>query len=288
MGLEPDPRAVRGQRRPDRRVRARRRRLPGRPLAALLGAGRRSRRSRSTAACARSTPRRTCTSSSSATSRSPAPRRSRWSRSTGRRVETRPIAGTYPRGASEEEDRRQAEALLADPKERAEHVMLVDLGPQRPRPGLRVRHRRASTSSWWSRPTRTSSTSSARSRARCATGIGAMDALRAVAARRHALRARRRSARCRSSTSSSRTSAAPTAARSATWASTATSTRRSTSAPSSSRTGGSTSRPAAARSPTRSRTTSTASRVAKAQAMFEAVELADEPAGVGLGACGSW
>ncbi len=47
---------------------------------------------------------------------------------TGRRAETRPIAGTYPRGASEEEDRRQAEALLDDPKERAEHVMLVDLG----------------------------------------------------------------------------------------------------------------------------------------------------------------
>ena len=44
------------------------------------------------------------------------------------RVETRPIAGTYPRGADEEEDRRNAEALLADPKERAEHVMLVDLG----------------------------------------------------------------------------------------------------------------------------------------------------------------
>ena len=41
----------------------------------------RSRPSPSTAACARSTPRRTCTSSSSATSRSPAPRRSRWSRS---------------------------------------------------------------------------------------------------------------------------------------------------------------------------------------------------------------
>jgi anthranilate synthase component I len=46
----------------------------------------------------------------------------------GRRVETRPIAGTYPRGEDEEEDRRQAERLLADPKERAEHVMLVDLG----------------------------------------------------------------------------------------------------------------------------------------------------------------
>jgi anthranilate synthase component 1 len=47
---------------------------------------------------------------------------------TGDRVETRPIAGTYPRGASEEEDRRLAERLIADPKERAEHVMLVDLG----------------------------------------------------------------------------------------------------------------------------------------------------------------
>ncbi len=49
-------------------------------------------------------------------------------RVTGRRVETRPIAGTYPRGGDEEEDRRNAEGLLADPKERAEHVMLVDLG----------------------------------------------------------------------------------------------------------------------------------------------------------------
>jgi anthranilate synthase component I len=45
----------------------------------------------------------------------------------GRRVEARPIAGTYPRGGSDEEDRRRAEELLADPKERAEHVMLVDL-----------------------------------------------------------------------------------------------------------------------------------------------------------------
>jgi anthranilate synthase component I len=46
----------------------------------------------------------------------------------GRRVETRPIAGTYPRGGDEEEDRRLAERLVNDPKERAEHVMLVDLG----------------------------------------------------------------------------------------------------------------------------------------------------------------
>ncbi len=46
----------------------------------------------------------------------------------GRRAETRPIAGTYPRGTDEADDRRQAKALLDDPKERAEHVMLVDLG----------------------------------------------------------------------------------------------------------------------------------------------------------------
>ena len=47
---------------------------------------------------------------------------------TARRAETRPIAGTYPRGESEEDDRLRAEELLRDPKERAEHVMLVDLG----------------------------------------------------------------------------------------------------------------------------------------------------------------
>src|SRR5437588_4379132 len=46
----------------------------------------------------------------------------------GRHVATRPIAGTRPRAGSAEEDRRIAEELLADPKERAEHVMLVGLG----------------------------------------------------------------------------------------------------------------------------------------------------------------
>jgi anthranilate synthase component I len=46
----------------------------------------------------------------------------------GRRVSTKPIAGTRPRGASPEEDRHIAGELLADQKERAEHVMLVDLG----------------------------------------------------------------------------------------------------------------------------------------------------------------
>lgn len=44
------------------------------------------------------------------------------------RVELRPIAGTRPRGATLEEDNSLADELLADPKECAEHVMLVDLG----------------------------------------------------------------------------------------------------------------------------------------------------------------
>ncbi|MDF2145805.1 anthranilate synthase component I [Knoellia sp. p5-6-4] len=47
---------------------------------------------------------------------------------TGRRAITHPIAGSRPRGATPEEDRVLAEDLLADPKERSEHVMLVDLG----------------------------------------------------------------------------------------------------------------------------------------------------------------
>jgi anthranilate synthase component I len=47
---------------------------------------------------------------------------------TGRNVRQRPIAGTRPRADSVERDLEQARELLADPKERAEHVMLVDLG----------------------------------------------------------------------------------------------------------------------------------------------------------------
>ncbi|MDP2267788.1 MAG: chorismate-binding protein, partial [Deltaproteobacteria bacterium] len=43
-------------------------------------------------------------------------------------VELRPIAGTRKRGKNEQEDRALADELLQDPKERAEHVMLVDLG----------------------------------------------------------------------------------------------------------------------------------------------------------------
>ena len=43
-------------------------------------------------------------------------------------VTIRPIAGTRPRGASDEEDQSHRTSLLADPKERAEHLMLLDLG----------------------------------------------------------------------------------------------------------------------------------------------------------------
>lgn len=46
----------------------------------------------------------------------------------GDRVTIRPLAGTRRRGQTPEEDRRLADELLADPKERAEHIMLADLG----------------------------------------------------------------------------------------------------------------------------------------------------------------
>jgi anthranilate synthase component 1 len=49
-------------------------------------------------------------------------------RVTGRRLEYRPIAGTHPRGRDEAEDQRLEQQMRSDEKERAEHVMLVDLG----------------------------------------------------------------------------------------------------------------------------------------------------------------
>jgi anthranilate synthase component 1 len=49
-------------------------------------------------------------------------------RVTGRKLEYRPIAGTHPRGRNEAEDIALERKMLADEKERAEHVMLVDLG----------------------------------------------------------------------------------------------------------------------------------------------------------------
>ena len=83
--------------------------------------------SRSTGRCGRSIRRRTCSISISSITRSSARRRSCWS---GWKVDVtnHPIAGTRPRGATPEEDDALARDLLADEKERAEHVMLVDLG----------------------------------------------------------------------------------------------------------------------------------------------------------------
>jgi anthranilate synthase component 1 len=49
-------------------------------------------------------------------------------RVTGRKLEYRPIAGTHPRGRDEAEDLRLEEQMRTDEKERAEHIMLVDLG----------------------------------------------------------------------------------------------------------------------------------------------------------------
>jgi len=49
-------------------------------------------------------------------------------RKEGDQVEVRPIAGTRPRGTTPEEDQHLEAELLADPKERAEHIMLIDLG----------------------------------------------------------------------------------------------------------------------------------------------------------------
>jgi len=49
-------------------------------------------------------------------------------RVTGRKLEYRPIAGTHPRGRDEAEDARLEQQMRSDEKERAEHVMLVDLG----------------------------------------------------------------------------------------------------------------------------------------------------------------
>ena len=59
------------------------------------------------------------------------------------KVTIRPLAGTRRRGKTEEEDDALAAELLADPKERAEHIMLVDLGRNDVGRVARYRHRRA-------------------------------------------------------------------------------------------------------------------------------------------------
>ena len=94
-----------------------------------------------TGRCARSIPAPTCTSC--------ATRSCAWSGSspepmvqlTGGRVISRPIAGTRRRGRTDEHDRRLAAELIEHPKERAEHVMLVDLARNDVGRVVRVRHR---------------------------------------------------------------------------------------------------------------------------------------------------
>ena len=85
-------------------------------------------RSRSTARCGTSTRRPTCSSSAWARRSIVGASPEMLVRVEGDRVETHPIAGTRPRGRDEAEDLRLAEELKANEKERAEHVMLVDLG----------------------------------------------------------------------------------------------------------------------------------------------------------------
>jgi anthranilate synthase component 1 len=80
-------------------------------------------------------------------------------RLTDGQIELRPLAGTAPRGATPEQDKEIEKRLLSDPKELAEHVMLVDLG--RNDVGAWPRSDRSwSTSSRSSSATRTSCTSS--------------------------------------------------------------------------------------------------------------------------------
>ena len=228
------------------------------PVAALERAASRSSRSRSTAACARSTRRPYMYfldfGDFQVAGASPEPLLT----VTGRHVSTRPIAGTRPRGADLAEDERIAEELLADEKERAEHVMLVDLG--RNDLGRVCEYGSVGVDDFMIVETYSHVMHIVSSVAGTLRAGRRRDGRAALASCPPARsRARRRSARCRSSTSSSRSSAAATAARSATSATPATSTPASTSARSSSRTASRTCRPAAARSPTPSPPTSTRS-----------------------------
>jgi anthranilate synthase component 1 len=97
----------------------------------------------------------------------------------GREVTTRPIAGTRPRGADALEDARLEAELLADEKERAEHMMLVDLGRNdlgRVCEYGSVRVQTLMAVEYYSHVMHIVSSVSGRLRA----GVGAMDALRAT------------------------------------------------------------------------------------------------------------
>ena len=113
----------------------RRRGDPGRPRPAPVvrpaGDRRRRRRSTASASTARSggsTPARTCSSPGRPAFEVVGASPELLLQVAGDRMSTHPIAGTRPRGTTPADDDRLADELRNDPKERAEHVMLVDLG----------------------------------------------------------------------------------------------------------------------------------------------------------------
>ena len=154
----------------------------------------------------------------------------------GRHAITHPIAGTRPRGKSEEEDVRLGEELKRNEKEKAEHVMLVDLGPQRHRPRLRLRHG-ARADLHGARALLARHAPGVGRRGPAGRGPRSARCAGVVLSRPAPCRARRRCARCRSSTSSSRRGAGSMPAPSAISTSPATSISASRSARSCSRGG---------------------------------------------------
>ena len=147
----------------------------------------------------------------------------------GGEVTVRPIAGTRPRGRTHEEDLALEAELLADPKERAEHLMLIDLGRNDAgrvsEPGTVVVGEQFVIERYSHVMHIVSEVTG-----RLKQGLSYMDVLRATSPPAPSA-ARRRSARCRSSASWNRSSATSTPARSATSAGTATPTPPSPSAP---------------------------------------------------------
>ena len=190
------------------------RRVPGRAPRSAGAPPSASSRSRSTAACARSTPSPYMYfldfEDFQLVGASPEPLLT-----VGRPPRHPADRRHAPRGADADEDLEIARDLLADEKERAEHVMLVDLGRNDLGRVCSYRTVDVVRPSWRSSATRTSSTSCRR----VAGGCG-RTSRRSTPCARHCrpgpCRARRRCARWRSSTSSSRSSAAPTGARSGT------------------------------------------------------------------------
>ena len=132
-------------------------------------------------------------------------------------VTLRPIAGTRPRGATPEEDAALAAELAADPKERAEHLMLVDLGRNDVGRVARFGTVRLTAFMTIERYSHVMHLVS-EVRGRLRPGLDARGGARRLASRRARCPARPRCAPCRSSTSWSRCGAGPTRAR---WATSA-------------------------------------------------------------------